>query len=66
MDEVFVEMFGEKYARSMFAKLFLGFEMYTSMSPEKYQTKESKKELITELLSSEMEYLENKDSVWYE
>lgn len=66
MDDVFVEMFGEKYARSMFADMYLDFEMYTSLSPEKYKTKESKKELITELLSSKMDYLENKDSVWYE
>lgn len=66
MDDIFIEMFGDKYARSMFNQFYFGFEVYTNMSPDDYKTKESKKELIAELILNSLEYHENQDSIWYE
>lgn len=66
MDDIFIEMFGEEDAKSIFHWLYLDFEMYTNMDPDKYKTKEAKKELITSLLLNSIEYHKNKDSVWYE
>lgn len=66
MDDVFIDMFGEKYAKSIFSKLYLDFEMYLSMAPDSYRTKAFKKELITELLLGTLEYYKNQDSIWYD
>ena len=66
MDEIFIKMFGEKYAHAFWKELMPSVNIYFMDEPEKYFDDESKKESISELLLDTMEYLKNKDSVWYE
>ena len=66
MDEIFIKMFGEKYAHAFWKELMPSVNMYFMDEPEKYSDDESKKECISEMLLNGMEYLRNKDSVWYE
>lgn len=62
MDTVFIEMFGEKYARSFYILVRLGVNAYLHGDEEK----EEKKECISELLLNLIEYYKNQDTVWYE
>ena len=62
MDTVFIEMFGEKYARSFY--LLLGSSANAYLQGD--EDKETKKECISGLLLSVLEYYKNQDTVWYE
>ena len=62
MKAVFIEMFGEKYARSFY--LLLGSSANAYLQGD--EDKETKKECISGLLLSVLEYYKNQDTVWYE
>lgn len=62
MKAVFIEMFGEKYARSFYLLLESSANAYLQGDEDK----ETKKECISGLLLSVLEYYKNQDTVWYE
>ena len=64
MDKIFVDMFGERYARSFY--LMTHPEVYFKDDPKTYEDDEKKKECISEMLLDLIEYYKNKDTVWYD
>lgn len=62
MDEIFIKMFGEEYAKSFYHLVALGVKAYMHEDDDE----ETKKECISELLLNLIEYYKNKDTVWYE
>lgn len=62
MEELFKEMFGEKYARSFYLMLNSSANDYLTGDEDK----EEKKNCISGLLLSIIEYYKNQDTVWYE
>ena len=64
--EFFIRMFGEKYGRSFYLKYGEAMNRVLEMYPDDYKDDESKKELVASGILGDFEYLNNKDTVFYE